>query len=72
MLDRIKSLIGQPIGVAFKNGLSISGVLCDANEDEIVLLEYVYQSKFRQKVYDLDLIDGIYMFPNYSTNQILN
>jgi len=72
VLDRIKSLIGQPIGVAFKNGLSISGVLCDANEDEIVLLEYVYQSKFRQKVYDLDLIDGIYMFPNYSTNQILN
>ena len=72
MQDRIKALIGQPIGVAFKNGLSISGVLCEATDDEIVLMEYVYQSKFRQKHYDLDLIDGIYMFPSYLNDKLLN
>ncbi|PKC52701.1 hypothetical protein RhiirA1_480901, partial [Rhizophagus irregularis] len=40
MNDRIKSLVGQPIGVAFKNGLSISGVLCDVTDEEIILMEY--------------------------------
>ncbi|HWK23855.1 MAG TPA: hypothetical protein VNS08_12560 [Ureibacillus sp.] len=64
MLDKIKLLIGQPIGVAFKNGLSVSGVLCDADEDEICLLEYLYQAKFTQKYYNYNLIQGIYIFPS--------
>ena len=71
MLDKIKLLIGQPIGVAFKNGLSVSGVLCDADEDEICLLEYLYQQKFVQKYYDYNLIQGIYIFPNCD-NDLLN
>lgn len=72
MNDRIKSLVGQPIGVAFKNGLSISGVLCEVTDEEIILMEYVYHSKFRQKHYDIDLIDGIYIFPSYLTDIHLN
>lgn len=64
MLDKIKLLIGQPIGVSFKNGLSISGVLCEADEDEICLMEYLYQSKFVQKYYKYELIQGIYIFPS--------
>jgi len=72
LLDKIKTLIGQPIGVAFKNGLSVSGVLSDATEDEIILMEYVYQSKFRQKQYDLELIEGIYLFPSYQKDPYLN
>ncbi len=64
MLDKIKLLIGQPIGVSFKNGLSVSGVLCNADEDEICLMEYLYQAKFIQKYYDYELIQGIYIFPS--------
>jgi len=71
MLDKIKLLIGQPIGVALKSGLSVSGVLCDADEDEICLLEHLYQAKFVQKYYDYDLIQGIYIFPSCD-NDLLN
>lgn len=63
MLEKIKLLIGQPIGVAFKDGLSVSGVLCHADEDEICLMEYLFQSRFVQKYYQYDRIQGIYMFP---------
>ncbi|MBD8026165.1 hypothetical protein H9636_05780 [Ureibacillus sp. Re31] len=68
MLDKIKLLIGQPIGVAFKNGLSISGVLCGADEDEICLMEYLYQAKFVQKYYNYESIQGIYIFPTCDTD----
>lgn len=71
MLDKIKLLIGQPIGVSFKNGLSVSGVLCNANEDEICLMEYLYQAKFVQKHYDYELIQGIYIYPSCD-NEFLN
>lgn len=72
MLDKIKLLIGQPIGVHFKNGLSVSGVLCNVNDDEIFLMEYLYQSKFIQKQYDFDLIQGIFIFPSCHDEQLLN
>ncbi|MEL3961545.1 hypothetical protein MKZ01_09730 [Lysinibacillus endophyticus] len=71
MLDKIKLLIGQPIGVAFKNGLSVSGVLCDADENEICLMEYLYQAKFVQKYYNYEQIQGIYIFPSCE-NEFLN
>lgn len=62
---KIRSLIGQPIGVSFKNGLGVSGVLCDLNEEEntILVMEYLYDAKFIEKVYNLKLIQGIYIFP---------
>ncbi|MBB5148726.1 MULTISPECIES: hypothetical protein [Ureibacillus] len=66
MFEKIKYLIGQPIGVSFKNGLSVSGVLCSANEHEISLMEYLYQEKFIQRHYDFHMIQGIYMFPSCS------
>jgi len=71
VLEKIKFLIGQPIGVSLKNGLSVSGVLCDANEDEILLLEYMYQEKFIQNHYDFKSIKGIYMFP-YCKEEYIN
>lgn len=71
MLEKIKFLIGQPIGVSLKNGLSVSGVLCDANEDEILLLEYMYQEKFIQNQYEYKSIKGIYMFP-YCREEYIN
>ena len=70
MLDKIKLLIGQPIGVALKNGLSVSGVLCDADDDEICLMEYLYQAKFVQKYYDYDVIQGIYIFPSHDEEML--
>ena len=65
MHNKIKALIGQPIGVSFKNGLGVSGVLCDVDEQEntILVMEYLYQAKFIEKVYDLNLIQGIYIYP---------
>lgn len=46
MFEKIKYLIGKPIGVHFKNGLSVSGVLCDVSDEEISIIEYLYQEKF--------------------------
>lgn len=66
MFEKIKYLIGKPIGVYLKNGLSVSGVLCDANEHEISIMEYLYQEKFVQRHYDFHMIQGIYMFPSCS------
>lgn len=65
MHKKIKGLIGQPIGVSFKSGLGVSGVLCDVDEQEntILLMEYLYDAKFIEKVYDLNLIQGIYLYP---------
>ncbi|RHW38409.1 hypothetical protein D1B33_05885 [Lysinibacillus yapensis] len=71
MLDKIKLLIGQPIGVALKNGLSVSGVLCKADEDEICLMEYLFQARFIQKYYTYEQIQGIYIFPS-SEKELLN
>lgn len=72
MIERIKSLVGQPIGVELKNGLCISGVLCDATDNEIYLMEYLYQAKFIQRQYDIDFIQGIYLFPPCAINENLN
>lgn len=71
MLEKIKYLIGKPIGVSFKNGLGVSGVLCDANEEEICLMEYMYQEKFIQKQYEFKSIQGIYIFPS-CTDEYIN
>lgn len=70
MIEKIKYLIGQPIGVSLKNGLSVSGVLCDANEHKISLMEYLYQEKFIQRQYDFQMIQGIYMFPSCTDDYI--
>lgn len=72
MKEKIKSLIGQPIGLEFKNGLCICGVLCDATDDVICLMEYLYQAKFIQRQYEIELIQGIYLFPTCPENEILN
>ncbi|MFC5557874.1 hypothetical protein ACFPN4_01865 [Ureibacillus thermophilus] len=66
MFEKIKYLIGKPIGVHFKNGLSVSGVLCDVSDEEISIIEYLYQEKFIQRYYDVQMIQGIYMFPSCS------
>lgn len=70
VLEKIKYLFGKPIGVSFKNGLAVSGVLCDANEEEICLMEYMYQEKFIQKQYDFKSIQGIYIFPSCTDKYI--
>lgn len=72
MKEKIKSLVGQPIGVEFKNGLCISGILCDATDDTICLMEYLYQAKFVQRHYELDFIQGIYLFPPCAIDDRLN
>lgn len=72
MKEKIKSLVGQPIGVEFKNGLCISGILCDATDDVIYLMEYLYQAKFVQRQYDLEYIQGIYLFPTCTIDEHLN
>lgn len=68
----MKDYIGQPIGVEFVNGISISGILCDVTDEKIVLMEYLYQAKFVQKEYDIEFIQGIYLFPSCQKKELLN
>lgn len=59
----LQSLINQPVGVSLRNGQGVSGVLCDVTNDEIFLLEYLYQSQFATKHYPINQIQDINPFP---------
>lgn len=60
---RYQYLINQPVGVSFMNGQGTSGILCDVNEREIYLLEYLYHTQFATKHYPISQIQDIHPFP---------
>lgn len=70
--EKMKDYIGQPIGIELANGVSVSGILCDVTDDKLYVMEYLYQAKFVQKEYDLELIVGVYLFPSCRKKELLN
>ncbi|MGB3262033.1 hypothetical protein [Paenisporosarcina sp.] len=60
---KIMHLIGQPIGVSFTNGQGTSGILCNADGEELYIMEYLYQAQFAIKHYEYHTIRDINPFP---------
>lgn len=56
-------LINQPVGVSLTNGQGTSGILCDASNGIVYLLEYLYQTQFALKQYQFNQIQNITPFP---------
>ncbi|NLY30392.1 MAG: hypothetical protein GX047_07145 [Firmicutes bacterium] len=56
-------LIGQPVGVSLVNGQGVSGILCDVSNNQVYLLEYLYQSQFATRHYSFAQIRDIHPFP---------
>lgn len=59
-------LVGQPVGVSFMNGQSVTGVLCSISGGNLVLQEYLYQSQFATKQYPINTIQDVNPFPGCS------
>jgi hypothetical protein len=62
--QKIGHLMGQPVGVSFTNGTGTSGILCNADGNQIYILEYLYHSQFALKHYDYRTIQDINPFPH--------
>ncbi|WP_409068340.1 hypothetical protein ACFLKB_12840 [Clostridium sp. FAM 1755] len=60
---KLQFLINQPVGVSLKNGQGVSGILCNIENKEVYLLEYLYHSQFGTKHYTFDEIQDIHPFP---------
>jgi hypothetical protein len=63
-LTKLPYLINQPVGISLINGQGVSGILCDANNGEIYLLQYMYQSQFATMHYPYNQIQDINPFPS--------
>ncbi|TCT16040.1 hypothetical protein EDC18_10254 [Natranaerovirga pectinivora] len=62
--QELHHLMDQPVGVSFIDGTGTSGILCDAYNNEIYLLEYLYHSQFATKHYAFNQIQDIHPFPS--------
>jgi len=61
--QKLQFLINQPVGVSLINGQGVSGILCNIDNGEIYLLEYLYQAQFATKHYSFSQIQDINPFP---------
>ncbi|MBN6889263.1 hypothetical protein ACUXCC_004532 [Cytobacillus horneckiae] len=61
---KIVRLMGKPIGISFTNGQGTSGILCGISGGKLQVIEYLYQSQFALKQYDIYSIQDIHPFPN--------
>lgn len=61
--NKIRFLIGQPIGISLSNGQGTSGVLCGVSGGKLLVVEYLYQSQFALKQYDFYMIQDINGYP---------
>ncbi|PEJ50782.1 MULTISPECIES: hypothetical protein [unclassified Bacillus (in: firmicutes)] len=61
--QKIRYLIGQPVGVSLTNGQGTSGVLCGVSDSKVLIIEYMYQAQFALKQYDFYMIQDINGFP---------
>lgn len=64
----IRRLMGKPVGISFKDGRGTSGILCDANDDELYIYEYLYRDQFAIKHYGYHSIQDIHPFPSCTGN----
>lgn len=62
-LQKAGYLIGQPVGISFRNGQGTSGILCGTSSGKLLVIEYLYQSQFALKQYDFHMIQDINGFP---------
>lgn len=69
--QKIRHLIGQPVGVSLSNGQGTSGILCGTSDGKLLVLEYLYQSQFALKQYDFFMIQDINGFPPCTNQQPL-
>ena len=67
--QKIRSLIGYPIGISFVNGQGSS--LCGTSDGKLLVMEYLYQAQFALKQYDFYMIQDINGFPPCHTTQPL-
>jgi hypothetical protein len=61
--QKIRYLLGQPIGISFINGQGSSGILCGTSGEKLLVMEYLYQAQFALKQYDFYMIQDIHGFP---------
>ncbi|MFC0418578.1 hypothetical protein ACFFHH_24615 [Cytobacillus solani] len=69
--NKIRYLLGQPIGISLSNGQGTSGVLCGTSQGKLLVIEYLYQSQFALKQYDFHMIQDINGFPPCQNQQPL-
>ncbi|MFB7142365.1 hypothetical protein ACFCYN_22365 [Gottfriedia sp. NPDC056225] len=61
--QKIRYLIGKPVGVSLRNGQGTSGILCGISGEKILVIEYLYQAQFALKQYSFFMIQDINEFP---------
>ncbi|MEC0277075.1 hypothetical protein [Peribacillus frigoritolerans] len=69
--QKIRYLIGQPVGISLANGQGTSGVLCGTSGSKLLVIEYLYQEQFALKQYDFYMIQDINGFPPCHSQQPL-
>ncbi|KHD86083.1 hypothetical protein [Heyndrickxia ginsengihumi] len=62
--QKIRQLMGKPIGISLSSGQGTSGILCSASDGKLYVMEYLYQSQFALKHYDYNMIHDINGFPS--------
>ncbi|TCL73178.1 hypothetical protein EDC14_100540 [Hydrogenispora ethanolica] len=62
-------LMNRPVGVSLTSGQGVSGVLCDVVDDQIYLMEYLYQTQYATKHYSFQEIQNITPFPSCGPRQ---
>ena len=66
--QRIYRMIGEPVGISFRDGTGSSGVLCSVQDNILYVIVYLYQSQFALKQYPFDKVQDVNTYP--SCNQI--
>lgn len=69
--QKIRYLIGQPVGISLTNGQGATGVLCGISGSKLLVIEYLYQAQFALKQYDSFMIQDINGFPPCHNQQPL-
>ncbi|MDQ0484050.1 hypothetical protein [Guptibacillus hwajinpoensis] len=69
--QKIRYLMGQPVGISLANGQGTSGILCGTSEGKLLVMEYLYQTQFALKQYEYSMIQDINGFPPCQNSQVL-
>lgn len=55
--------IGKPVGITFKDGTGVSGVLCVITENTFTLREFQINNFFPLKTYQIRTVKSAFRFP---------
>ncbi|MFP3884820.1 hypothetical protein HPB58_06420 [Priestia filamentosa] len=69
--QKIRYLIGKPVGISLTNGQGTAGILCGTSGSKLLVIEYLYQAQFTLKQYDFYMIQDINGFPPCQNQQPL-